>query len=88
MHSWEPELNQQGAAWCGEGSPRPLKVLHITFSHAGLPFDQAATVEQMVYYLSVLKVRRAINDKWPELDSAGPHRKREVLETLDSWSWE
>ena len=110
-HSWEPELKRQSAAWCGEGSPRPLKairsraqlkVMHITFfDHAGLLFDQAVPVGQIVngdYYLSVLKkVRRAINDKRPELenagpillqDNAGPHRKREVLQTLDTWSWE
>ena len=102
---------RRGVAWCGEGSPRPLKairsraqlkLMQITFfDHAGLLSDQAVPVGQIVngdYYLSVLKkVGRAINDKWPELenagpillqDNAGPHRKREVLQTLDTWSWE
>ena len=79
-----------------------LKVMHITFfDREGILFDQAVPVGQTVtgaYYLEVLrKVKRAIRDKRPELhnrgpillqDNAGPHRKREVLETLASWGWE
>ena len=79
-----------------------LKVMHITFfDRHGVLFDQAVPVGQRVdgdYYLSTLKkVRRAIRTKRPELhasgtillqDNAGPHRKREVLESLESWNWE
>ena len=110
-HSWEPELKRQSAEWLSPNSPRPrkairsmgqLKVMHITFfDRQDILFDQAVPVGQTVngdYYLSVLvKVRRAIKDKRPNLhnsgpillqDNAGPHRKREVLDTLDNWGWE
>ena len=79
-----------------------LKVMHITFfDRHGVLFDQAVPVGQRVdgdYYLSTLKkVRRAIRTKRPELhasgaillqDNAGPHRKLEVPESLESWNWE
>lgn len=79
-----------------------LKVMHITFfDWKGIIFDQPVPVGQRVdgnYYLATLrKVRRAVRDKRPDLhrsgvillqDNAGPHRKREVLEALNSWDWE
>ena len=79
-----------------------LKVMHITFfDFQGIIFDQAVPHGQTVngdYYLSVLhKVRRAIRDKRPELkevgsillqNNASPHRKKMVLETLETWDWE
>lgn len=80
-----------------------IKVMHITFfDKKGILFDHAVPPRTTVngdYYLNILRtgLRQAIRRKRPELidgkiillqDNAGPHRKKEVLEAMESWGWE
>jgi histone-lysine N-methyltransferase SETMAR len=80
----------------------PIKVMHVIFfDRSGILLNHCIppgqTVNGDVYMEILQKLRRAIHDKRPELhakspillhDNAGPHRRKDVVDMLESWGWE
>ena len=108
---YEPELKRQSAQWCGPDDPRPTKmrqggsrlkqmVILAYSSKKVLLVDfvpPGCSVNKDYYKNFLSRLRRAIRDKQPELDAAGPillqdnascHKAEIVMDVVERFGWD